>query len=70
MLLIVRSERLFNVFRKAAGLHWGRLSRVGARRWGSRAQPSRRMDCLSERVFLDSLNEVEEDFIGSIRMCG
>ena len=68
MLLIVCSECLFDVFRKAAGLRWGRLSRTGTRGGGSRTQPSRWMDSLSERVFFDSLNEVEKDFICSIRV--
>ena len=68
MLLIVRSERLLDVFRKAAGPRWGRLSRTGTGRGGSRKQPSRWMDRMVERIFLDRLNEVAEDVVCGVRM--
>ena len=66
MLLIMHCERTFEVARKAAGLHWSRLSRKRAGRRGSRAQPSRGMNRMIKRVFFDRLNEVAEDVIRSI----
>ena len=68
MLLIMRCKRTFEVRGQAASLRGGRTSSVRARGRGSRAQPSRGMDRLIERIFLDRLNEVAEDVVRSIGM--
>ena len=64
----MRSKRTFEVRGQAASLHGGRTSSVRARGRGRGAQPSRRVDRLIERIFLNRLNEVAEDVVRSIRM--